>query len=145
MTYGKIFWVLYVCLVPPEVEPGNGESKEMSGIPKNALSCHGGRRVTRRQPDLAIVCIQVRVHVMPSRVFCDLSAAIPIIVTGMKTCPSVAFDNTTCVPGVQSAHSCYGLQRGIHSPFTSSDVNAFALRITHVWSGFLSTTPAALC
>ena len=70
VAYGKTLWVLYVCLVPPEVDPGNGESEEISGIPKNDLDCHGGRRVTRRQPDLAIVCIQVRVHVTPSCVSC---------------------------------------------------------------------------
>ena len=59
MTYGKTFWVLYVCLVSPEVGPGNGENEERSGIPKNVLDCHGGRRTTRRHPDLAIVCMQV--------------------------------------------------------------------------------------
>ena len=70
VAYGKTLWVLYVCLVPPEVDPENGESEEISGIPKNVLDCHGGRRVTRRQPDLAIVCIQVRVHVMLSSMSC---------------------------------------------------------------------------
>jgi len=59
MAYGKTCWVLYVCFVPPEVDPGNRESEERSGIPKNVLNCHGGRRATRRQPQPGTTCIQV--------------------------------------------------------------------------------------
>ena len=57
VTHGKTFWMLYVCLASPEVGPGNGESEERSGMPKNVLDCHGGQRATRPQPDRAIVCI----------------------------------------------------------------------------------------
>ena len=71
-AYGKTFLVLYVCFASPEADPENGEREERSGIPKNVLDCHRERRVTRRQPDLAIVCIQERVHVMLPSLPCRL-------------------------------------------------------------------------
>ena len=59
-THGSTFWVVYVCLVPPEVDSGNGENEERSGTPKNVLDCHDGRRTTRPQPDRTIVCMSSR-------------------------------------------------------------------------------------
>lgn len=59
LTHGKIFLVLYVCLVSLDVDPGNGESEGRSGTPKNDLDCHEERRATRPQPDHTVVCIHV--------------------------------------------------------------------------------------
>jgi len=64
LAYGKTICASYVCFVSPEVDPGKGENEERSGIPNNVLDSHGGRRATRRQPDLTIASIQVQVHVM---------------------------------------------------------------------------------
>ena len=103
MAYGKTFWVLYVCFASPEADPGNGESEEMSGIPKNVLDCHGGRRATRRQPDLTIVCIQVRVHVMLSYVPCRSLSPSPLAFIPNRqadSVPQALISTTPCVSQV---------------------------------------------